>query len=80
MIEKLAIIPAKKDSSRVPNKNIEIINGKMLFVHSINYALENNFIPIVSTDSELIIDYCKENNILYYEENVDETKMENCIN
>lgn len=80
MIEKLAIIPAKKDSLRIPNKNIQLINDKMLFIYSVEYALENEFTPVVSTDSELIIGYCKENNISYHEENVDDTQMENCVN
>lgn len=36
----------------------------MLFVYSVEFAIENDFIPVVSTDSELIIGYCIENNIL----------------
>ena len=80
LYNKIAIIPAKKDSIRIPNKNIKEIDGKMLFVYSVEFAIENDFIPVVSTDSELIIGYCIENNILYYKENVDDTKMENCVN
>lgn len=80
LYNKIAIIPAKKDSIRIPNKNIKEIDGKMLFVYSVEFAIENDFIPVVSTDSELIIGYCMNNNILYYSETVDDTKMENCVN
>ena len=34
----LAIIPAKLDSTRLKNKNIRELNGKPMFIHSVEYA------------------------------------------
>ena len=34
----LTIIPAKLDSKRLTKKNIRDLNGKPLFLHSIDYA------------------------------------------
>ncbi|MFZ5516783.1 MAG: cytidylyltransferase domain-containing protein [Candidatus Zhuqueibacterota bacterium] len=49
----LAIIPARKGSKTIKNKNIRLINGKPLFAFSIEQALNSKFISrtIVSTDS-----------------------------
>lgn len=50
----IAIIPAKGHSKRLPNKNIKLLAGIPLLVHSINYAKEHDFIDTiyVSTDSK----------------------------
>jgi CMP-N-acetylneuraminic acid synthetase len=49
----IVIIPARGGSKRLPGKNIKILDGLPLIVHSINYAKANNTIIdkiIVSTD------------------------------
>jgi len=53
----IAIIPARGGSKRVPQKNIKMLGGLPLIVHSINYAkLNSNIIDAiyVSTDDEQI--------------------------
>jgi CMP-N,N'-diacetyllegionaminic acid synthase len=52
----LAIIPAKKNSSRLKNKNIKLFHNKPLIWHSIKEALKTKKIShlIVSTDSNQI--------------------------
>jgi len=52
----IALIPAKKNSKRLPNKNIKKINGKPLIWYSINAALNSKKISkvIVSTDCKKI--------------------------
>ncbi len=52
----IALIPAKENSTRLPNKNIKLLLGKPLFTWSIESALESKYIDdvYVSTDSELI--------------------------
>ena len=49
----LAIIPAKKNSKRLPNKNIKSFNGKPLIWYSISEAKKSKKISniLVSTDS-----------------------------
>ena len=48
----LAIIPAKKKSKRLPNKNIKLFNGKPLIWYSISEAKKSKKITniLVSTD------------------------------
>jgi CMP-N,N'-diacetyllegionaminic acid synthase len=52
----LAIVPAKQRSSRLPNKNLRLLGGKPLVVHTIECALQSKSIDrlIVSTDSPAI--------------------------
>jgi CMP-N,N'-diacetyllegionaminic acid synthase len=52
----LAIVPAKQRSSRLPDKNLRLLGGKPLIVHTIECALQCNSIDrlIVSTDSPVI--------------------------
>lgn len=49
----IAIIPARGHSKRLPNKNITLLAGLPLLVHSINYAKQHDFIDTiyVSTDN-----------------------------
>lgn len=49
----LAIIPARKGSKSILNKNIRKINGKPMMVYSIEHAIKSRYISrtIVSTDS-----------------------------
>ena len=57
----IAIIPAKKNSKRLPNKNIKILNKKPLIAYSIEAALKSKLITrvIVSTDSVKILNIAK---------------------
>ena len=40
----IAIIPARGNSKRLPNKNIKLLGGLPLLVRSINYAIANSSI------------------------------------
>lgn len=64
----LCIIPARKGSKGVVNKNFRLIDNKPLFYHSVLHALEAN-IPleniIVSSDSDQILDYCHQHKVPY---------------
>lgn len=79
LIPKLAVIPAKKDSERCPGKNCRLFAGRPLFQYSVSYALQEGFMPIVSTDSEEIMEYCRREGIRYVREKVNDKRMENCI-
>lgn len=53
----IAIIPARGNSKRFPNKNLAVFNGLPLITHSINYAKTNNDIisnVYVSTNDDNI--------------------------
>ncbi len=52
----LAIIPARGDSKRIPNKNIKLFNGKPLIYYTIKQAQESKLFDriMVDTDSEEI--------------------------
>jgi|TARA_B100000767_G_scaffold245017_1_gene243649 CMP-N,N'-diacetyllegionaminic acid synthase len=52
----IAIIPAKKYSSRLKNKNLKLLDGKPLIYYTIKAALKSKYITkvIVSTDSKKI--------------------------
>lgn len=57
----LGIIPARKGSKRVLNKNMRILNGQPLISYTIQAALKSKLLThtIVSTDSEEIANYSK---------------------
>jgi len=61
----LAIIPAKLDSKRLPKKNIQIINGKTLIEHSIDYAKHSKYNPriIISSESDIVKNIADINNV-----------------
>ena len=63
----LTIIPAKLDSIRLKNKNILELKGKPLFLHSVDYAQQSKYNPdiLISTESDVVIDICNDNNIPY---------------
>jgi len=68
-IKYLIIIPCRKNSSRVKNKNIRKINGKSLFEMAIEQGLKiakSSNKLIVNTDHEIIINYCKKNDINFF--------------
>lgn len=52
----IAIVPARGGSKGVPDKNIRILNGKPLIIHTLNAALESRCFKtiIVTTDSKEI--------------------------
>lgn len=54
MLKKVAFIPARSGSKRIPNKNIKILGGQPLIAHTIRPALESReFDDIICiTDSE----------------------------
>ncbi|MHA7129398.1 acylneuraminate cytidylyltransferase family protein [Algoriphagus namhaensis] len=57
----LATICCRGGSRGVPNKNIKLLNGEPLIVHTIRQALASNYIDelIISTDSEQIAEIAK---------------------
>lgn len=61
----IAIIPAKSDSKRLPNKNVQLLEGKPLLWYSIEYAKKSKLINAiyVSTDCKNIAAYATENDV-----------------
>lgn len=62
MNKKIAIIPARGGSKRIPNKNMRNFCGKPILAYSICAALESEMFDevMVSTDSEEIADLARE--------------------
>ena len=63
----LAIIPARKNSKRLPGKNIKELGGIPLFMHSVNYARANSNIIdeiVITTDDPEIMNIAEKENIL----------------
>lgn len=75
----IGIIPAKKSSIRIPNKNLSIIAGIPLFMYSVKFAKQVGIVPVVSTDSEEVINICIKNKIRYVKEVVNDSNMLFCI-
>ncbi len=66
----LVIIPAKLDSKRLTNKNIQLINGLPMFMHSVNYAKNSkydNMDIIVSSESSIVHNICKKYNVQFHQ-------------
>ncbi len=61
-MKKIAIIPARGGSKRIPNKNIRLFLGKPIISYPIRAALNSGLFEevMVSTDSVLIADVAKE--------------------
>ena len=59
--EKVAMIPARSGSKRVPKKNIRLINGKPLIDYCLKKAVEANIFDkiYVNTDDKIIMDYVR---------------------
>lgn len=59
---KIAVIPARGGSKRIPRKNIKAFNGKPIILYSIAAALESNLFDqvFVSTDDEEIAAIARE--------------------
>ncbi len=75
----IAIIPAKACSERCPGKNLRLLGGVPLFLHSVRYARQEGFVPIVSTDSDEIAAICQREGIRVVREEVDDRHMGNCV-
>jgi len=60
----VGIIPAKTDSTRLSKKNLQVINGKTLLEHSLDYAKNSEYIKtiIVSTESDEVRKICEKYN------------------
>ena len=60
--KRVAVIPARGGSQRIPRKNIRLLNGKPLIAYSIETALSSNLFDqvIVSTDDEEIADIARQ--------------------
>ena len=58
----VAILPVKGNSERIENKNIKLLDGKPLFLHTLEKLLQCDFIDEVylDTESEQIIDIVSE--------------------
>ena len=54
------LIPARLGSKRIPQKNIKLLGNKPLIAWSIQTALECNLIPIVSSESQEILDVARQ--------------------
>jgi len=52
MAKIIAFLPAKGTSSRIKNKNIRFLNGKPLFLHTLEKLISCNFIDEVYLDSD----------------------------
>jgi len=65
LVNAIAIIPAKGNSTRLPGKNLKIIKDKTLLEYSIDYAKSSKYVSkiYVSTDSEKIKDLAIKNNV-----------------
>ncbi|MBU2527443.1 MAG: acylneuraminate cytidylyltransferase family protein [Bacteroidetes bacterium] len=62
----IAVIPARKNSKRLPHKNTLPLGGKALVMHSIDYALKHQHIfakIIVTTDDEAVMKLARESGI-----------------
>jgi len=63
-LKNIVIIPARGGSKRLPNKNMRMLAGIPLIVHSINYAKANNIDKIVvSTDDFKIKEIALKNKV-----------------
>ena len=62
-----ALIPARKGSQGLINKNMYLINGKPLIYYTIFFSKKSKFIKgtCVSSDSDEILNYAKKMNVSY---------------
>ena len=64
----LTIIPAKLDSTRLKNKNIRELNGKPMFLHSVDYANASQYDVeiIVSSESDVVEEICNQHEVRFH--------------
>lgn len=67
-IKVLVIIPAKLDSTRLHNKNIQNLNGRPLVEHSIDYAKNSNHVVdiIISSENLLLKELADKNSVQFH--------------
>jgi CMP-N-acetylneuraminic acid synthetase len=60
----VAFLPAKGTSSRIESKNLKLLDGKPLFLHTLEKLMECDFIDEVylDTESNQVIDLASETN------------------
>ena len=63
---RICVILARSGSKRLPQKNLQKINGKTLIEHAINCCTSNGITTIVSSDSNEILDHIKSKNIILH--------------
>jgi CMP-N,N'-diacetyllegionaminic acid synthase len=63
---RICVILARSGSKRLPQKNLQKINGKTLIEHAINCCTSNSIMTIVSSDSNEILDHIKSKNIILH--------------
>lgn len=63
----LVLIPAKLDSTRLQNKNIQEIHGRPMIEYSIEYAKSSKYNPtiVVSSESPEVWDIALKNDVLW---------------
>jgi len=61
----LVIIPTKLDSTRLKNKNIRELEGKPMFLHSVDYANKSKYdvTTLVSSESGTVKLICEKNGV-----------------
>jgi len=61
----LALIPARKNSKSIPNKNMKILSGKPLIYHTITQAKKSKKIDkiVVSSDDKKILEFSENNSV-----------------
>ena len=64
----LAYVPARKNSKRLKNKNIKLLNGKPLIMHTLYAAQKSKYIKdiYISSDSPNIKRICIKNNFDFF--------------
>ena len=63
---RICVILARSGSKRLPQKNLQKINGKTLIEHAVNCCTSNSITTIVSSDSNEILDHIKSKNIILH--------------
>jgi len=61
----VGLVAAKANSNRFPGKNLHLVEGKHMFMHSVEPLLSSKYIEkvYVLTDSEDILKHCQANSI-----------------
>jgi CMP-N,N'-diacetyllegionaminic acid synthase len=61
----IGIIPARAGSKRIPRKNVKLLKGKPLIVHTFDVAKQSKLLSevIVSTNDQEVVDLAKKNGI-----------------
>lgn len=58
----LTLIPARRNSQRLPGKNMKLLGGVPLIGHSISYSLDSGFEDVVVTSNDPnVLDYASKN-------------------